>query len=404
MLAYFDCFSGISGDMLLGALVDLGVPLAWLEQKLGELPLDGFRLTQEVVNRGGMTACKVCVVLDGYAPTRNFADIQELIDNANLSAQVKRVSLEAFGRIAKAEAHVHRCGIEKVHFHEVGAVDALVDIIGSAICLEYLGIACIVSSPLPLGSGFANCEHGTLALPSPATLAILESAPVYGGGISAELVTPTGAALVASLAESYGPLPAMAVWKSGYGAGTRELETRPNVLRIICGQAQHEKTFDADTVVVLESCIDDMSPEIYGHLMERLFEDGALDVWWVPVHMKKNRPGTLIQILCRRMDEAHITARVFAETTTLGIRHHEVQRSLLPRMAVKVATSFGPLTAKQIKNPDGSIALIPEYESCRQMAIERDLPLKQVYHQLARELADDDGRKMRSDGGTDEKS
>ena len=404
MLAYFDCFAGISGDMLLGALVDLGVPLAWLKQRLDQLPLEGFHLNAETVHRGGLTACKVSVVCDGPAPARSFTDIRNLLDNAELPAQVQQSSLEAFGRIAEAEARVHRCEIEKVHFHEVGAVDALVDIVGSALCIEHLGISRIVSSPLPLGSGFVSCAHGTLPLPAPATLAILENVPVYGSGVFAELVTPTGAALVASLAESYGPLPAMALSRSGYGAGARDLQARPNVLRVICGDVRSAGTVDTDTVIVLESCVDDMNPEIYGHLMDRLFADGALDVWWVPVYMKKNRPGTLIQILCRRADEDRITARVFSETTTLGVRRHEAGRSILPRMAVKAATSFGLLPAKRVYGPDGAVTLVPEYESCRRIAVERDLPLKQVYQQLACELANDGVRKIRSDGNEDEKS
>jgi uncharacterized protein (TIGR00299 family) protein len=293
MLAYFDCFCGISGDMTLGALLDLGTPLEWLQKELSRLPIKGFQLTAKRIIRNGMTANRVTVDVEDPGQSRDFSKIKALIENSPFSETVKSRSLDIFGKLARAEAHIHGCAVEEVHFHELGAVDAIVDIVGTALCLEKLGIKKVVASQIPLGSGFVECRHGKLPVPAPATLEILKNVPIYGADIAHELVTPTGAAIIASVAESFGPLPPMHIEKSGYGAGQRELKDRPNLLRIIKGtpadsQRDIKDHLRTDEIIILETCIDDMNPEFFGFIMERLFADGALDVYWIPVHMKKN--------------------------------------------------------------------------------------------------------------------
>ncbi|UCF90963.1 MAG: nickel pincer cofactor biosynthesis protein LarC, partial [Desulfobacterales bacterium] len=288
MLAYFDCFSGISGDMTLGAFIDLGVPLNWLKENIARIPLTGFDLIATPVHRSGIQAQLAQVACDDDKISRNFAEIEFLIANSPLSNRVKEISLQIFAKIAQAEAGIHGCPLEQVHFHEIGGTDAIVDIVGTALCLEYLGIQKVVASRIPLGSGFVVCRHGKLPVPAPATLAILDGVPVYGTGVAHELVTPTGAGIIVTLAQSFAPLPDMIIQKVGYGAGQRELESGPNLLRIITGSERGPRFGPAenvlsDQVLIVETCIDDMNPEFFGFVMERLFADGALDVYWVPI-------------------------------------------------------------------------------------------------------------------------
>ena len=386
MLAYFDCFSGISGDMTLGAFIDLGVPVKWLKENISAIPLTGFDISVTSVFRNGINAKSVHVKTKDTAESRNYAVIRSLIQNSRLSPRVKESSLKVFQKLAEAEAAIHGCSVEKVHFHEVGGIDAIVDIVGTALCVEYLGVNKIIASKLPLGTGFIDCMHGTLPVPAPATLALLKDVPVYGSGIPHELVTPTGAAIIVTLAESFEPMPDMLINKTGYGAGKRELETIPNLLRIVTGNTQSHKSYaQKDRIVIVETCIDDMNPEVFGFVMDRLFEDGALDVYWIPIFMKKNRPGTMIQVLCRTDQKEAVINRILSETTSLGVRYYDVDRAWLARKQITKKTGYGMVKVKQITDTDGSTRIVPEYEVCKKIALEKNIPIRVVYDRIAKE-------------------
>ena len=389
-LAYFDCFSGISGDMTLGALVHLGVPVDWLKEQVHALPLHGFDIRSQAVSRHGIAAVQVAVLSEETHHHRDYQFIQSLIEKCPLSDRVKATSLAIFDRIAAAEARIHGCDKASVHFHEVGGVDAIVDIVGSCLGLEWLGVETVVASALPMGGGFVRCAHGVLPVPAPATVEILKGLPVYGNGIEKELVTPTGAAIVAGTARHFGPMPVMRVRQVGYGAGTTELESQPNLLRVMLGEV--ETAWQADgsqRLVMIETNIDDMNPEIFGYLMERLFEDGALDVFWVPVYMKKNRPGTMVQVLCEPQDRERIVGRILGETSSLGVRFYEVYRTVLERASVEMPSPFGPVRVKKIKGLAGGDRIVPEYEVCRSIARERQLPLQRVYAAIVKAAAEE---------------
>ncbi|MDO9565941.1 MAG: nickel pincer cofactor biosynthesis protein LarC [Candidatus Desulfaltia sp.] len=386
MIAYFDCFSGISGDMTLGAFIDLGVPVKWLEESLCAIPLTGFDIAVSSVVRHGITAKSVHVYSEDNAQSRDYTEIRSLIEKSALSVMVKENSLKIFERLANAESKIHGCPAEKVHFHEVGGIDAIADIVGAALCVEYLGIKRITASSLALGTGFVSCRHGTLPVPAPATLEILKGIPVFGSGITHELVTPTGAAIIATLAESYGPMPDMVIKKTGYGAGKQDIQSKPNLLRIIAGTPQNHQTgCQKETIVVIETCIDDMNPEIFGFVMDRLFEDGALDVYWIPVFMKKNRPGTMMQVLCRKSRKDIIIKRILSETTSSGVRYYNVERAILAREEIIVKTGYGRIKAKRITDPAGSMRIVPEYEACKKIALEKNIPIRVVYDTIAKE-------------------
>ena len=395
MWAYFDCFSGISGDMTLGALLDLGVPLKWLKEQLRRVPLADFDIIVSPVQRHGIHAGLVQVDILDSKTSRNYSDIRALIEYSPLSEPVKSTSLAIFKRLAEAEARIHHCPVDQVHFHEVGGVDAIVDIVGAALGLDYLGIKKIVASPVPLGKGLIACSHGNLPIPAPATLGILEGVPVYGADIPYELVTPTGAAIIRSLAQRFESMPQMVIARIGYGAGQRDLEDRPNLLRIILA-AEPESAADLDgklqedQITIVETCIDDMNPGLFGYLMERLFEDGALDVYWIPVYMKKNRPGTMIQVLCKDDLRDTIIHRILFETTTLGVRYYHSRRRLLWREELEVTTSFGVIPVKRVKDPRGNIRIVPEYEVCQKIADQKNMPLRLVYDTITRETAGKD--------------
>lgn len=398
MLAYFDCFSGISGDMTLGALLDLGVPLQWLNEMLADVPLQGFEIKVAEVYRSGIRANQVEVLVHEKQPERNFAVIKTLIAKSRLPDRVKSMSTGIFTRLAEAEAEIHGCALEAVHFHEVGGVDALVDIIGTALGIEYLGIEQIVGSSVPLGKGFVTCRHGKLPVPAPATVALLKNAPIYGTDIEHELVTPTGAAIIAGLAHSFTPLPEMQIQQIGYGAGTRELESRPNLLRIMIGKPfkldeDISENTQADWIWIVEASIDDMNPEMFGFVMDRLFDDGALDVCWIPLYMKKNRPGTMIQVLCRAQERDALVRRLLSETTSLGVRYYEARRQLLVRDQVTIESAFGKIAVKRIKDPAGNIRMVPEYEICKKIALEKDLPLRVIYDTIVKDLNQNDIQK-----------
>ena len=380
MIAYFDCFSGISGDMTLGALIDLGVPADWLKKTLAEkLPLEGFDLLVESVDSCGISARRVSVEATDDTE-RDYRAIYRLISESTLPSAVIETSLAMFDRLAEAEAKIHGCDKENVHFHEVGGVDAIVDMVGAALGIDYLGIGTVRASALPMGSGTVQCRHGTLPVPAPATVELLRGVPVYDAGIASELVTPTGAAIITTLAEGFDGMPDMIVEDTGYGAGQREFSGRPNVLRVIAGRmrAQH-----ADSMMLVETCIDDMNPEIYGYLADRLFADGARDVVLIPVYMKKGRPGTMLQVLCERARQADLASRILSETSAIGVRYYPVQRQVLEREGLTVNTPYGPVAAKRVYTPDGESRIAPEYESCRQIAESQNIPLRTVYQAAA---------------------
>ena len=372
--------------MTLGAFIDIGVPLTWLKDSLEKLPLKDFDISVESISRNGIKAQNVNVLTKDNVKSRHYSEIKDLVKNSPLSQDVKQKSLEIFEKLATAEAEIHGQLKEKVHFHELGGIDAIVDIVGSALCLEYLGIKKVIASRIPLGTGFVSCQHGTLPVPVPATLSILKGVPVYGTEISHELVTPTGAAIITSLADSFESIPDMIVEKTGYGAGKRDLKTIPNLLRVIIGtQDSNTPGYQKDRISVIETCIDDMSPEIFGFLMDRLFEDEALDVFWIPVFMKKNRPGTMIQVLCMENRKESIINRILSETTSLGVRYYDVQRLKLVRKNITIKTSYGNIQVKRVKDPNGSVRLVPEYEVCKKIAIKKGIPLKIVYDTIIKE-------------------
>jgi uncharacterized protein (TIGR00299 family) protein len=391
MIAYFDCFSGISGDMTLGAFIDLGVSLKWLKAQIETLPLSGFDLSVSTVTRNGICAKNVEVLVKDDAASRNYKEIISIIKKSPLSSKVKQTSLHIFDKIAEAEGEIHGCPKEQVHFHEVGGIDALIDILGTALCVDYLGIEKVMASPIPLGRGFVDCRHGTLPVPAPATLGILKGVPVYGTKIPHELVTPTGAAIIVTLADSFEEMPDMIIEKTGYGAGKQEFETIPNLLRIVMGTGPVSpgKTGDGhqeDRIVMVETCIDDMNPEVFGFLMERLFEIGALDVYWIPIFMKKNRPATMVKVLCPEDLRERVMDCILSETTSTGVRFYPVRRRMLRRERTVVKTAFGEIAVKRMIELDGSARIVPEYEICKKIALEKKLPLRVVYDTILKSL------------------
>ncbi len=379
-IAYFDCFSGISGDMTLGAFIELGVPPEWLAETLKtDLSIE-FDLSVDPISRSGITGSQVTVSAADHK-ARHYSDIRKMIQNSGLADAVKARSLEMFERLASAEAGIHGCSKEDVHFHEVGALDAIVDIVGCALCMEYLRIDRVFASKIPLGRGSVTCAHGTLPVPVPATVAILKDVPVYGTDIPYELVTPTGATIIKTVAQGFGAMPDMTIHSTGYGGGSRDIDAMPNLLRIVMGRA----AAPGAPMVIVETCIDDMNPEIYGFVMERLMAEGAVDVYMVPVFMKKQRPGTLLQVLCPLSCREAVIERILTETTTLGLRYYDVHRRILERDAITVDTRFGPIAAKRIKRPGGAVQIVPEYEACKAAAAAHNIPIRDVYDRVCRQ-------------------
>ncbi len=385
-IAYLDCFSGISGDMTLGALVDLGVPVKWLVEQLEALPLNGFHIEVESVQKNGIGAKNVFVTALENHKDRNYRSISALIENSKLPEMVKKKSLDVFDRIAVAEGKIHGCSKDDVHFHEVGGIDAIIDIIGSMLGFHYLNIDKVICSKLPMGKGFVNCMHGSLPLPAPATLEILKGFPIYGVNIDQEIVTPTGAGIATVVADAFGEFPDMVIEKTGYGSGKHDIDDRPNLIRIIVGKAKNQAHIMAETMEVVETVIDDMNPEIFGYLMETLFDHGALDVNYQPVFMKKNRPGTKVEVVCRPQDRPDMIQQILSETTTTGVRYHKTKRTILKREKGSIDTEFGSIRAKKVTLYDGQLKIIPEYEECRRIAIERKMPIIHVYDAISRDM------------------
>ena len=376
-VAYFDCFSGISGDMTLGALVDAGLEIDTLRSELAKLDLTGYALRSEKVTRAGLAATKVFVDLAGKKhPARRLPDVRSIIEKSALSDGIKKTSISIFGRLADAEAKVHGTTREQVHFHEVGAVDAIVDIVGTAIGLDRLGITTIVSSPVNLGSGTVKTAHGILPVPAPATTELLRNAPVYGSDIDFEFTTPTGAAIISTLARTFGPLPSMRVSNVACGAGDRDLPGRSNVLRILIGESA--ALYDEDSSVLIETNVDDMNPQIYGYLIERLLDAGAHDAYLAPIVMKKGRPGVLLSVLGDAAKSDTLLDIIFRETTSIGVRIQHVGRKKLTREIREVETTYGSVRMKISRRGDEVLTATPEYEDCKKIAEEKRVPLKQV--------------------------
>ncbi len=387
-IAYLDCFSGISGDMTLGALVDAGCDLAEIESHLRLLPVPGWKISAEKVARKGFRATQIKVEYSDTQRHRSLSTILQMIEQAGLPTAIAARASQIFQRLGEAEALVHGSPIEKVHFHEVGAVDAIVDIVGAAAGFDQLGIEEFFCSPLNVGGGRVDTQHGNLPVPAPATAELLRGAPTYSNGIQRELVTPTGAAIVATVASRFGPQPEMTVAAIGLGAGSAQLAEQPNVLRLFIGEAAarakgaeangaNDATEDED-ILVLEANLDDMSPLVYGYFAERALDAGALDVFSIPVQMKKNRPGQLVTVLCKPVDREKLSDLLFRETTTLGVRQSTVQRRTLRRESVTVETSHGAVRMKVARLNGHILNVAPEYEDCRKLAEERGVPLKQV--------------------------
>jgi uncharacterized protein (TIGR00299 family) protein len=378
-LAYFDCFSGISGDMTLGALVDAGCDLALLRSGLEGLQIPSWTISAEKVWKNGMSATFVRVAAEDHTKHRSLSAILEIVDRSQLSDSVRKNAAAIFRRLGEAEASVHDVPLEKIHFHEVGAVDAIVDIVGACLGFEAIGIQKFACSPLNVGGGTVKMAHGILPVPAPATAALLQGKPTYSNGLQRELVTPTGAAIVATLCGTFGPQPAMSVASIGYGAGCADLEGQPNVLRIMIGEAA-EKVVPgfAEEISVIEANLDDMNPQIYGYFQEKALAAGALDVYTTPVQMKKNRPGTLLTLLCKPQDANALMSLIFAETTTFGARAYTAQRRTLPRESVNVHTQYGDVRIK-LSRVNGHIQHVaPEFEDCRRLAVEKNVPLQRV--------------------------
>lgn len=446
-IAYLDCFSGVSGDMFLGALVDAGVSPKLLEDTVAALDI-GARLEISKVMRGGIAASKVDVYANGqkdipreellehqghnhpradhtradhvpqpshghehlhdhsaghshehgrnsheHCHARGLTEIRQLIMKAAIAGTAKATAIRIFEALGEAEAEIHNTSIEQVHFHEVGAVDAIVDIVCAAVGAESLAVEQWICSPLNVGAGTVKCAHGTLPVPAPATLKLLRDAPVYSSGAQVELVTPTGAAIVKTLSTRFAAFPAMKIEKTGYGAGTRDFPEHPNLLRITIGEASLADGANVapstsnEKIAVLEANLDDLSPQVLAYAMERLLAEGALDVFSIPVQMKKSRPGALLTVLAKMEDANRLTKVIFAETTTLGVRRREEQRQALSRRWETVATTWGPVRIK-IANMNGTVSnYAPEYEDCRALAETHHVPLKQVMEEAMRAYA-----------------
>lgn len=379
-IAYFDLISGLSGDMTAGALVHLGLPRQTLTRELAKLRGLKFRLQigRKLVH--GIQATRFRVQLNGRAEERSWKEIQRLIKGSTLGSRVKERGLHIFETLAKAEGKIHGVPPDKVHFHEVGAVDSIVDILTAAIGTDYLKIDDFVFSRVPLGRGVTKSRHGSLPVPAPATLELLKGCPVQGTPLDSEIVTPTGAAIIRALAGRFGDLPPMTVEKVGYGAGEKEFPDRPNLVRVLLGRKM--EPWGQDEMLVMESNIDDMNPEIYDYLLERLFALGARDVSLVPIQMKKNRPGILLRIITKPSLREKLAETVFTETSTIGIRYYPVGRMVLHRWSQPVKTKFGTIQAKVIERPGIGPRATPEYEELKKLAQKKGIPLKTLYEEV----------------------
>ncbi len=400
--AYFDCFAGISGDMTLGALVDAGADFDTLKSELAKLGLDGYQLLADRVVKRGISACDITVDIHDHHHHhhdddddhghhthhhhgRSYSDIKQMIESSALSDNVKGNAIAIFTKLGLAEAKIHGCDIEEIHFHEVGAVDSIVDVVGSCICLELLGIEQVAASPIPTFTGTTQMAHGQFPLPAPATTEILKGIPWRTLGVEGEIVTPTGAAILATLSQQFGAMPPMAINATGYGSGKKDFGV-PNVLRVFIGdteaaelqETQSQEAQPQDNVCIIEANIDDLNPQVYDSVMEHLFAEGALDVYMTAIHMKKNRPGTLLSVVCRPSDVSKMGDILFTETSTIGVRIDNRSRFCLSREIVTVHTEYGDIQVKLARKSGKIVNVQPEYEDCKRAALEHGVPVKTV--------------------------
>lgn len=385
---YFDCFAGASGNMILAALIGLGVDKDGLEGELRKLNLPGVSLSLSNVDRSGLSALHVEVIAPDQKDHRHLAEIVKIIEDADLSTEVKSRAVRIFTRLAQAEARVHGISIEKVHFHEVGAIDAIVDIVGACVGFDLLGVQQFVCSKINVGSGFVEMEHGNFPVPPPAVAELLSGMPIYSNEISGELITPTGAAIISTMCDSYGSLPEIRLERSSYGAGSRSYEGFPNVLRLLLGQTELIRADrpQTDELVLIETNLDDISPQVLGFVMERAFEVGALDCWFTAIQMKKNRPATMLSVLCNLEKRIEIAELLYRETSTLGLRIRSVERECLTREFVRVNTRFGDVDVKVAWYNGKVTNAMPEYEHVRALAVEHNVPFQTVHDEVLTEL------------------
>jgi uncharacterized protein (TIGR00299 family) protein len=397
---YFDCFAGAAGDMILGALLDAGLPFDALQAALGSLAVGGYQVSADRVLKGGLTAVKFRVhetaaVASGASSSdpahghHHLREIRAAIDRSALSAAGKARATRMFTRLAEAEAAIHGMPIEQVHLHEVGALDSIVDIVGAVFALEWFAADRVVVSPMNVGGGMVRAAHGVFPVPAPATLRLLGAAPIYSNGIQAELLTPTGALVLTEFATGFGPMPAMRVEQVGYGAGERELPETPNVVRVVVGTADEASASGPVMRVAVMACeIDDMNPQIFGALMDRLLAAGALEVFYQPVQMKKNRPGTLMTVVCRPDERSRLADLVFRETTTLGVRYHEMDRDCLERETLTVTTPWGEVRVKVARRGGAVLNVQPEFDDVARLAAANEVPIKDVHAQAQKAWLD----------------
>jgi pyridinium-3,5-bisthiocarboxylic acid mononucleotide nickel chelatase len=388
-IAYFDCIAGASGDMLLGALLDAGFDESVLHAGLANLNLPGFDVTVTRLLKNGLSALKVNVAVQEDLPSRTLLEIEEIITNSSLPDSIQQQANQVFRTLAEVEAKIHHHPVDQIHLHELGGLDTIIDVVGVLLGLDHLQIQQVYASPLPMARGFVNSAHGPLPLPAPATLALLEGVPLYGTDMQAELVTPTGAVLLKSLVTEFSAIPSMNLKHIGYGAGQRDLPI-PNLVRVLIGNQEAETTADGETLVLIETNIDDLNPEIYDYVFSRLFAAGALDVFLSPILMKKNRPASLLSVLSKPADVSRMTEILFAETSTIGVRQHLVNRFALPRQIQSVETPYGSVRIKIAHLASGKLKAAPEYDDCRLIAEKHGIPLREVYH-LAQHLASGKG-------------
>jgi uncharacterized protein (TIGR00299 family) protein len=378
----YDCFSGISGDMNLGAMIDLGIDILYLRSELGKLNLNGWELVAEKAQRHGITGTIVTVRQTVHEHAhRHLSDIEKIISGSSLPEVVKQLSMKIFKKIATAEAAVHGIDIEEVHFHEVGAIDSIIDIAGAAICFNALNVGAVYVSEVELGGGFVNCDHGKLPVPAPATAEIIKGIPVRTGGVDFEATTPTGAAILSVLGTEFGSVSHVKIEKTGYGVGHKDHPAIPNLLRVHLGETS-ETEGSGHKAILIESNIDDMNPEFYDHISDRLFKAGASDVYCSQIIMKKGRPGVVLNVICEQGLEDMIKEIIFTESTTLGIRTFDFRKDTLAREFGKLNTVYGEVTVKRSFYKGKEVSVKPEYEECRKIASERNIPVKEVYYNI----------------------
>jgi len=384
-IAYFDCFSGISGDMAVGALLDAGLKVEALEKELKKLGLSGYQLEVNKVVKKGISATQFKVKIKEEGVERRFRDILDILEKSKLDEEVKRETKKIFFNMAQAESKIHQKDIDKIHFHEIGGLDSIIDITSAVIGVKTLGIEEIYSSALPVGKGFVKCAHGLIPVPAPATLELLKNIPIYSGGIESEMITPTGAAIISTLAKNFGERPLMKIERIGYGAGEKEFAI-PNLLRVSIGEkvlndGNLKDGYVNDEAVLIETNIDDMNPEFYDYIMDQLFSQGALDVFLTPIQMKKNRPAHMLSVIVYEQDLREMLEVLFSESTTLGVRIREIKRLRLAQQNFIAETKYGKIKVKvgifkgKIKN------IAPEYEDCKKIAKQHKIPLKEVYEE-----------------------